>query len=162
LLDEAEATFQRAAAMSSPEAAEIGLRTHFGLGQIYLVRTYLKAEGGDWLAQARAEFQSIIDSYSAKGARDRGIIGHAYARLALIADQFDHDPDGAISLYQKAIALVTPHFQAQYQIALGDLYAARKDIENARKAYQTAQSLAELYSDEKLGKQAVDQMAKLP
>lgn len=161
LLDQAEATFKRAAGTPAPDAAEIGLKTQFGLGQIYLVRYYLKVPGGDWLAQARAEFQGIVDSNSSKGARDQDLIGHAYARLALIADQIDKQPKDAILLYQKAIPLVTPRWQAQYQLDLGDVLVKVDDHLNARKAYEAGQAQAELYNDQTLAKRAADSLAKL-
>lgn len=161
LLEQAEATFQRAAAASAPEAAEIGLKTQFGLGQIYLVRYFLKVPGRDWLAQARAQFQAMIDSYSANGARNHDLIGHAYARLALINDQIDKDSQAAIPLYQQAIPLVTPRWQAYYQLDLGDVYAKLKDVDNARKLYQAGQAQAELYNDQTLAQRAADSLAKL-
>lgn len=79
LLDEAEAIYHQAAAASTPEAAEIVLKTHLGLGQIYLVRHYLKVEGEDWLAKAHAEFQQMVDDYVAKGVRNHDLVGHPYA-----------------------------------------------------------------------------------
>jgi tetratricopeptide (TPR) repeat protein len=162
LLDEAELLFRQAADMGAPEAAEIPLKTHFGLGQIFLVRHFLQLEGGDWLAQARAEFQAVIDSYVANGARNHDMVGHAYARLALIANQFDQDPAMAISLYQEAVALATPRWQAQYQIDMGDLYVAMDDVENARHAYEEAQAVAELYGDEAMVGRADEKLAALP
>lgn len=162
LLDEAEGIFREAMAMDAPDAAEIALKAHFGLGQIFLVRHYLQLEGGDWLKQARAEFQTLVDAYTASGARNRDLIGHAYARLALIAGEFDRAPDSAIEFYQAAIGLVSPRWQAQYQIELGDLYAAQEDIENARRAYEEAHAVAELYGNELLVERADERLAALP
>jgi tetratricopeptide (TPR) repeat protein len=150
LLDEAEALYRQAATIPAPEAAEIDMKIHFGLGQVFLVRHYLQAEGGDWLAQARAEFQAMVDRYEAGGVRNREVVGHAYARLGLIANQFDQDATAAIPLYLEAIALVTPRWQAQYQIDLGDLYAAMEDVEQARAAYEEAQAIAELFGNEEM------------
>lgn len=81
-----------------------------------LVRHYLRLEGSNWLEEARAAFQQVVDSYTANGARNRDLVGHAYARIALIANSFDEEAQEAISLYQEAIALVTPRWQAQYYI----------------------------------------------
>ena len=162
LLDEAEALYRQAAAMDAPEAAEIELKTRFGLGQIYLVRHYLQVKGGDWLAQARSEFQAMVETYVADGARNRDLIGHAYARLALIANQIDGDPNAAIPLYAAAIELVTPRWQAQYNLDLGDVYVALEDAEAARTAYVEARSLAELYGDETLAARADEKLDALP
>lgn len=161
LLDEAESLYRQAAEMTAPEAAEIALKTHFGLGQIFLVRHYLQVAGGDWLYQARAEFQSMVDGYLASGARNRDLIGHAYARLGLIANQIDQDPPTAIPLYIEAIALVTPRWQAQYEIDLGDIYAVMEDAESARRSYEEARSTAELYGDEELVSRADERLAAL-
>jgi tetratricopeptide (TPR) repeat protein len=162
LLAESEALYRRAAEVESPDAAEISLKIHLGLGQIYLVRHLLQVEGADWLTQARSEFQQMIDAYLDSGARNRDLIGHAYARLALIAFQVDHDPDTAIQHYTEAIALVTPRWQAQYQIDLGDLYAAIEDVEKARLAYEEARATAELFGDESLQTRAGERIAGLP
>jgi tetratricopeptide (TPR) repeat protein len=162
LLDQAEALYRRAATLDAPAAAEIATKTHFGLGQIFLVRYYLKAAGGDWLAQARAEFQAILDAYTAGGARNPELVGHAYARLGLIANDIDQDPAAAIPLYQAAITLVTPRWQAQYQINLGDVYADLEEMESARHAYEEAQSIAELYGNEELAELAGKRLAALP
>ena len=162
LLDEAEALFEQAAAIDAPEAAEIALKTRFGLGQIYLVRHYLQVTGGDWLAQARNEFQTMVETYLASGARNRDLIGHAYARLALIASQIDGDPTAAIPLYADAITLVTPRWQAQYGLDLGDLYVALEDVDQARAAYEDARAVAELYGDDTLATRADEKLDALP
>jgi hypothetical protein len=162
LLDEAELLFRQAADMAAPEAAEIPLKVHFGLGQIFLVRHFLQLEGGDWLAQARAEFQAMVDSYVASGARNRDLVGHGYARLALIANQFDEEPERALTLYQEAVALVTPRWQAQYQLDMGDIYLAMDDVENARHSFEEAQAVAELYGDEEMVVRADERLAGLP
>jgi tetratricopeptide (TPR) repeat protein len=162
LLDEAEAIFREAAALESPPAAEVALKVHFGLGQIFLVRHYLQPQGGEWLAQARAEFQAMVDEHLAAPVRSRDLVGHAYARLALIAGQIDQQPQAAIPLYEEAIALVTPRWQAQYQIDLGDLYAAMEDGEDARHAYEEARAIAELYGNEELVQRADERLAALP
>jgi tetratricopeptide (TPR) repeat protein len=162
LLDEAEMLYAQAAAMSSPAAAEIALKTHFGLGQIYLVRHLLGVEGGDWLAQARREFQTVVDSYVAAGARNHDLVGHAYARLALIAHQIDGAWQEAVPLYEAAIALVTPRWQAHYRIDLGDLYAATDDVDAARTAYAEAQRVAELYGNMDMVERADERLAGLP
>lgn len=154
LLDEAEALYHQAATTAAPEAAEIDMKIHFGLGQIFLVRHYLQVEGSDWLAAARAEFQTMVDRNAAGGVRNQEVVGHAYARLGLIANQFDDDATAAIPLYLEAIQLVTPRWQAQYQIDLGDLYAAMEDAEEAHAAYAEAQAIAELYGNEEMVERA--------
>src|SRR5690606_27737479 len=68
LLAEAEALYRQALDTPAPEAAEIPLKVHFGLGQVFLVRHFL--EGGDWLEQSRAEFQSIVNIYEASQSPD--------------------------------------------------------------------------------------------
>jgi tetratricopeptide (TPR) repeat protein len=162
LLDEAEAIYNAASQIDAPDAAEVALKTHFGLGQIFLVRHFLQVEGDNWLEQARAEFQVIVNTYLDNGARNRDLIGHAYARLALIASQIDNDPATAITHYTESIALVTPRWQAQYQIDLGDVYAATEDVESARRAYEEAQAIAELYGNEALLARADEKLADLP
>lgn len=162
MLEEAEGLFRKAADTPAPEAAEIDLKVHMGLGQIFLVRHYLQAEGGDWLAQARSEFQAMIDRYAAGGVRNSDLVGHAYARLGLIASQIDKDTEAAIPLYEQAIALVTPRWQAQYQIDLGDLYAATNDVEAARRHFEEAQAVAELYGNEDMVERADAKLADLP
>ena len=162
LLDEAEALFHQAANTPAPEAAEIRLKTQLGLGQIYLVRHYLQVEGGDWLAQARTQFQTMVESYTASTVRNRDLIGHAYARLALIASQIDEDPQAAIPLYEDAIALVTPRWQALYWIDLGDVHVTIEDLASARHCFQEAQSVAELYGNEDLVERADERLAALP
>jgi hypothetical protein len=154
--------FRQAADMDAPAAVEVGLRVHLGLGQIFLVRHYLQVEGNDWLAAARTEFQAMVDSYVAEGARNRDLVGHAYARLGLIASQIDQEPEAAVPLYEEAIALVSPRWQAQYQLDLGDVYAGMQEVENARHAYEEAQSIAELYGNETLVERADEKLAALP
>jgi tetratricopeptide (TPR) repeat protein len=161
LLDEAEALFRQAAITPAPEAAEIELKIHLGLGQLFLVRHYLQVEGDDWLAQARSEFQTVVDLYTAGGVRNRDVVGHAYARLGLIANQFDQDTNAAIPLYVEAAALATPRWQAQYLLDLGDLYATLNDVENARHSFEEAQAVAELYGNEEMVERADARLAAL-
>lgn len=160
LLDEAERLYHAASETPAPEAAEIDLKVHFGLGQIFLVRHYL--EGGDWLDQARAEFQSLLDRYTAGTVRNATLVGHAYARLGLIAAQIDQDPAAAIPLYSEAVKLVTPRWQAQYEIDLGDVYAATEDVDAARAHYDEALAVAERYGNEGLITRAEERLAALP
>lgn len=166
LLDEAEALYHAAASTPAPEAAEILLKVHFGLGQIFLVRHYLGvdagAEGTEWKEEARAEFQAIVDAYRAGGVRNLDAVGHAYARLGLIVAQLDEQVTSAVPLYQEAIALVTPRWQAQYQLDLGDLYSASGDLEAARQHFEEAQAVAELYGNEEMVQRAEARLAKLP
>lgn len=160
LLDESEAIYRAVLETPAPEAAEIDLKVHFGLGQIFLVRHYV--EGGDWLAQARAEFQAMLDRHAAGGVRNTTLIGHAYARLGLISAQIDQDPAAAIPLYAEAVRLVSPRWQAQYEIDLGDLYAATQDPATARAHYEEALAVAERYSNEALIDRAEARLAALP
>ena len=162
LLDEAEHLFHEAANTPAPEAAEIGLRVHFGLGQLFVVRDYFDGEEQDWLAQARAEFQAMIDANNSSPVLHQDLIGHAYARLGLIANEIDKNPEAAIPLYEQAIPFVTPRWQAQYQINIGDIYAAMNDIEKARQAYEEAQSVAELYGREDMVERADERLTALP
>jgi hypothetical protein len=82
--------------------------------------------------------------------------------LALIAHQIDQERQAAIPLYEEAIALVTPRWQAQYHLDLGDLYAELEDFENARRAYEDAQAVAEMYGNEELVERADERLAALP
>jgi tetratricopeptide (TPR) repeat protein len=165
LLDEAEALYRQALDTPAPAAAEIDLKVHFGLGQIFLVRHYL--EGGEWLDQARAEFQAVIEQYEnadaqALGVRNTGLVAHAYARLALIAAQIDQDPAAAIPLYEQAVALATPRWQAYYQIDLGDVYLTLDDPDAARDHFEDALAIAELYGNQPLIERAATRLAELP
>lgn len=162
LLDEAEAIFQDALTRDAPAAAEIEIKAHFGLGQVYLVRHYLQLPGDDWLARARAEFDAVIASFVAVGALNHDLVGHAYARQGLIAHTIDQDPAAAVQPYVEAIALVTPRWQAQYGLDLGDVYAALDDTDNARTAYADARAVAELYGDQTLVDRAEERLAALP
>ena len=116
----------------------------------------------DWLDRARAEYQAMIDLYDAGGVRNVDLVGHAYARLGLIAAQMDQDTDAAVPLYEAAIELVTPRWQSYYHIDLGDLYAAQEDPDEARFHYEEALSIAELYGRSDMLARAEERLAKLP
>jgi tetratricopeptide (TPR) repeat protein len=163
LLDEAEALYRTALATPAPEAAEIALKIHFGLGQIFLVRHYLEPDAG-WLEQARAEFQTVIDANAdpERPVRNLELVGHAFARLGLIATQFDGEPITAVPLYAQAVALVSPHWQAVYELDLGDIYAATDDLDTARHHFEEALAIAELYGNQELVEQAEQRLAGLP
>ncbi len=160
ILDGAEAMYRHALEVPAPDAAEIPLKVHFGLGNVFLVRHYLF--GADWLEQARAEYQSLLTAYDAGGVRNVDLIGHGYARLGLIAAQIDEDVDAAIPLYEAAIDLVTPRWQSYYHIDLGDLYAAHDAPDDARFHYEEALSIAELYGRNDMLTRAEERLAKLP
>jgi tetratricopeptide (TPR) repeat protein len=162
LLDEAEALYRAAAEADAPAAAEIPLKVHFGLGQIFLVRHYLQVAGGDWLEQARAEFQALVDAYTAGGVRNVDLAGHGYARLGLIAAQIDQEPDAAVDDYTEAIALVSPRWQAQYELDLGDVLAGQGDTAGAREHFEAARDVAELYGNEAMVSRAEDRLAAIP
>jgi tetratricopeptide (TPR) repeat protein len=159
-LDQAEAMYRHALEVPAPAEAEIPLKVHFGLGNVFLVRHYLS--GGDWLEQARAEYQAMLAAYDAGGVRNIDLVGHGYGRLALIAAQFDQDVDAAIPLYEAAIDLVTPRWQSFYHIDLGDLYAAHNAPDDARFHYEEALSIAELYGRTDMLTRAEERLAKLP
>lgn len=162
LLDEAEELYYTAAEVPAPAAAEIPLKVHFGLGQIFLVRHYLQVEGADWLARARAEFQALVDAYLAGGVRNTDLAGHGYARLGLIAAQIDQNPPAAIDAYTKAIALVSPRWQAQYELDLGDVLAGQGDDAGAREHFEAARDVAELYGNEEMVSRAEARLAAIP
>ena len=160
LLQSAEEMYRHALSVPAPDEAEIPLKVHFGLGNVFLVRHYLFGE--DWLERARAEYQDMLDAYAAGGIRNVDLVGHAYARLGLIAAQIDQDVDAAIPLYKTAIDLVTPRWQSYYHIDLGDLYAAQADADEARFHYEEALSIAELYGRSDMLTRAEERLAKLP
>lgn len=159
LLDEAEILYEIALETPAPAAAEIEIKARFGLGQIYLVRHYLL--GGDWLARARAQFQLLVDHQATTPVRAQDLIGHAYARLGLIAAQIDEDSAAAIPLYTEAIPLVTPRWQAVYNLDLGDLHARLGDVDTARFHYTEALGIAELHGKRDLVVQAESHLASL-
>lgn len=162
LLDESEDIYRRALQADAPEAAEISLKVHFGLGQIYLVRHYLQLAGENWLEQARAEFQTVVDAHAVGEVRNLDLVGHAYARLGLIAAQLDGDPETALSLYEEAAALASPRWQAQYQIDLGDLLVLLDELESARDHFEEALSVAELYGNAEMVARAEERLSALP
>jgi len=162
LLDESEDIYRRALEAEAPEAAEIGLKVHFGLGQIFLVRHYLQLAGGNWLDQARAEFRAMVDAHDAGKVRNLDLVGHAYARLGLIAAQLDGDPEAALPLYEEAAALTSPRWQAQYQIDLGDLLVSLDDVGSARDHFEEALSVAELYGNADMVARAEERLSSLP
>lgn len=158
-LDEAEILYETALETPAPPAAEIPLKVHFGLGQLYLVRHYLMGE--TWLDRARAEFQAVIDLHSAAPARNADLVGHAYARLGLIAAQLDGDPAAAVPLYTAALDQVSPRWQAFYYLDLGDLARDQADTATARDHYQRALSIAELHGNADMTARAEARLAAL-
>lgn len=158
-LEEAEILYETALETPAPAAAEIEVKAHFGLGQIYLVRHYVL--GGEWLDRARAEFRWLIAHHAATPVRARDLVGHAYARLGLIAAQWDDDVPAAIPLYLEAVALVTPRWQAVYHLDLGDLYVRQEDREHADFHYHEALGIAELHGKHDLVARAEEKLAAL-
>ncbi len=147
LLEQSEEAFKRALTLrNAPGSANVATKVQFGLGQIYLLRTAL--DGGDWLAQARAEFEAIVADFEAGNEQIVDMAAHAYARLGLIKDTIDNDLTGALASYELASKHASPFYQADYRARMGDLYAAACDVEQATIAFQEARSLALQRSDE--------------
>jgi tetratricopeptide (TPR) repeat protein len=159
-LDEAAALYRLALAAEAPAEAEVPLKVHFGLGQIYLVRAYL--EQGDWLDQARREFQILVDAHAAGTVRNTPLVGHAYARLGLISLQFDQDLQAAQHAYSEAVRLVTPRWQAQYELDLGDVYVRLAQPDLARTHFEQARAVAELHGNRALASKASQRLTDLP
>lgn len=141
LLDRAEDAFERALTLENlPASANVGTKVQFGLAQIYLLR-YTFADG-DWLEQAVALFQAVVDQYEGGNAQIEDIAAHAYARLGLIRDRIDGDPVAARDLYMKAVDHASPFYKAEYQARVGDLYAATCELQLAAEAYTEARGYA--------------------
>ncbi len=146
-LDEAATVFEDALNLGNPPAsANIEAKVSFGLGQINLVHAQI-AEG-DWLAQAEAKFNQVVQEYENGNIRIIDLAGHAYARLAVIA-YLQGNTDAAVDHYAHATQLVTPHYQSYYNTRLGEVYATANKIDLAIEAYNEAIKIAEFYGDEK-------------
>jgi tetratricopeptide (TPR) repeat protein len=141
-LNEAEAIFTAVLALKDqPESSQLPAKAAVGLGQVYQARAIL--EGGDWLEQAEAEYQSVVDAYQAsveaekaqraaeKSKDESPVLGNlalrelasfAYARLALIeVDRLNYEQ--AVELYDQSIAIATPYWEARYATDLSFVYA---------------------------------------
>lgn len=141
LLDQAEDAFERALSLENvPQSANVETKVQLGLGQIYLVRYALT--GGDWLRQATAHFQAIIDEYEGGNAQIDDLAAHAYARLGLIEDTVNGDTTAARDFYIKAVDLASPFYKAEYQARIGDLYASTCQLQLAAESYTAARGYA--------------------
>lgn len=155
-LDEAAAAYEAALSLGDPpESANIETKVHFGLGQIHLARAMVV--GGDWMAQAEAEFKEVVQAYEAGNTRIKDLAGHAQARLGAIA-RLQGNTRGAIEHYTRATELVSPYYQAYYYTRLGEIHAAEANKDLAIKAYTEAIGIAEVYGD---GQSATKYSARL-
>ena len=142
-LQKAQDLFQQAPTLKdAPESAQISVKVHFGLGQVYLMRD--QVDGGGWIEQARGEFEVVTQTYEAGNQAISDLAAQAYARLALIA-ALQNDLSGAVENYQKAIAIASPYYQAYYNARLGEAYSAGGQAEQAIGAYEEAVRIAEFY-----------------
>jgi tetratricopeptide (TPR) repeat protein len=146
MLDEAAAAYEAALNLGDPpESANIETKVHFGLGQIYFVRAMVV--GGDWLVQAEAEFEQVVEAYESGNTRIMNYAGHAYARLGAIA-RLRGDIDAAVEDYTRATELVSPYYQAHYYTRLGEVYAAVCQTDRAAAAYEEAIWVAEKFGED--------------
>jgi tetratricopeptide (TPR) repeat protein len=145
-LDEAAAAYEAALNLGDPpESANIETKVHFGLGQVYLVRAMVV--GDDWLIQAEAEFEQVVEAYEGGNTRITNHAGHAHARLGAIA-RLRGATDAAVEHYTRATELASPYFQAYYYTRLGEVHAAAGQTDLAIEAYTEAIDRAELYGYE--------------
>jgi tetratricopeptide (TPR) repeat protein len=153
-LDKSAALYQAARNLkNSPPSANIEAKVNFGLGQIDRVRyLHALATNGDSdtpLAQAKSEYQAVINEFENGNAPIANLAGQSYASLGLIA-LVQQRPAEAVDLYTKAIALVTPYYQSSYNARLGEVYAASCNLALAAEKYQKAIELARTYSYEEV------------
>ena len=145
MLNQAETLYEEARILeNSPESANLGTKSAFGLGQIYFVKAQIHGE--DWIERAKNEFNIVIEDYEAGDERIREIVSHAYARVALIA-WLESDTETAVEFYRKAIEVASPFFQGYYYASIGEIYKSANRTEEAREAFSEALRIAEFYGD---------------
>lgn len=159
LLNEAERTFQKGLERAdAPDSANIKSKVHFGLGQIYLVRS--QVDGGEWLPRAREEFEAVLSTYGGVDPLLENLAGHAHARIGSI-DLLEGDAKAAAERYEKAAGLVSPFYQGWYQAKRGDILASLCEIELALAAYDEAIRKAEFFGDEASAEEYTKRQARL-
>jgi tetratricopeptide (TPR) repeat protein len=158
LLDQAENLLVQALAVSPGTDVDIELRTHFGLGRIYLCRA--EAEDHAWLAKAKNEFKLVVSEYKRANTGVAEFVGYSYAGLGLIARR-EEDNASAIENYESAIELVTPYYKAYYSSQLGEIYADEGQVDLAVAAYQEAIRIAKENADENSASKYSQEMNEL-
>jgi tetratricopeptide (TPR) repeat protein len=146
LLAEAEAAYRQALTMAdAPESAHIPAKVDFNLGQIYIVRAKIHEQNPQeksyWLHEAESLFEKVIQENESGNVDLEELVGHAYAKLALVA-WAQGDRDLAISHQGQAIAFFENFWHGYYAAVLGDMYAVRGQTEEARESYQRAIAVA--------------------
>jgi len=145
-LDEAAAAYEAALNLGDPpESANIETKVHFGLGQVCLARAIVV--GDDWLVQAKAEFEQVVEAYESGNSGITNYAGHAYARLGAIA-RLRGDTGAAVEHYTRATELVSPYYQAYYTTRIGEAHAAAGRTDRAIEAYDEAILIAEQFGEE--------------
>ena len=104
-------------------------------------------EGGDWLDESIKKFAQVIQEYEGGNEQIEDIAAHAYARMGLIEDVFNHEPQKAIANYKEAAELTSPFYRGEYNGRLGDLYSATCELDLAADAYKAALQAAEVNGD---------------
>jgi tetratricopeptide (TPR) repeat protein len=152
-LDQADKLLLQALALEGqPASANIPAKAHFQRGQIALARYKAQVpviSGGDWIAQAKAEFTLVIEEYEAGDTSLKSLASHTYFRLGQCAYYRDLMDPQAIVLIEKAISLSSPFYQAEYTAGLGNLYNARGEKEKAIQVFEDAIAIAESNGDAK-------------
>jgi tetratricopeptide (TPR) repeat protein len=142
-LDRSAAAYEAVLAMTDcPANAILEAKTHFGLGQVYLIRGQIEGDG--WTAKAQDEFDWVVQAYEAGNTLLSDLAGHAYARLGAIA-RLRGDFDSAEKLYDKAIERVSRFYKAECYAHKGDMYADVGKIEQAIGAYEQAVAVAKSF-----------------
>ncbi|MBW7884667.1 MAG: CHAT domain-containing protein [Caldilineaceae bacterium] len=146
-LNEAESAALAAQSLPAPAEAYVPLKVDMVIGQIDMVRFYIF--GGDWIDKAEERFQNVTAAYDQDPLRTAELVGHAYARLGLIA-AIRGDLVAAVAGYEQASALVSHHWQVDYLMRIGDLYVANDQLSEAKGYYERALNAATLYGEETL------------
>jgi tetratricopeptide (TPR) repeat protein len=146
LLREAEDDFRAAltAGASPTDNANLGIKAHFNLGQCYLARS--QVEGNSLLPEAVAEFQIVTQTFETGNLQVQEMASQSYARLALI-NKLVGNLESAIDLYQKAIAVSSPKYQAYYNAKLAEVLASMGRTDDAIAALEEAIKISESYVD---------------
>jgi tetratricopeptide (TPR) repeat protein len=120
-LDEAEQIFKQALALpDQPKEYHIIPKAYFYLGQVDQVLGQVLNEPGR-LEQAANDYKQVTQAYEAGDDEIQEIASFSYARQGLMAVG-QNDLEGAVNLYQKALDIASPYYQAIYSGSLGRIY----------------------------------------
>jgi hypothetical protein len=162
-LDQSEQVFQQALALpDQPASYNISAKAHFGLGQIYQLRSTNLGEAG-MDVKAAQEYQQVLQKYEAGDKTLEEIASHVYARMSYLSVT-QGNYEAAEDFGTKAYEISSPHFKAENSGFLGVIYfqdginrlnsgdevIARKKFAAAKKYLQIALDEAEANADQEL------------